>query len=55
MAKVEIINPNWLSVDSAIIFFRSVSVLAATLDISIVAEPRSKSRVSIWGYCEYVG
>jgi hypothetical protein len=51
MASVVIIKPSWLSVDRAMIFLRSVSVLAASLDISIVAEPRSRRAVIIlmWG------
>lgn len=40
------IRPSWLRVDSAIIFFRSDSVLAAVLDINIVEEPTNSRKTS---------
>lgn len=38
MAKVEIITPNWLRVDRAIIFFKSHSTIALAPAINIVIE-----------------
>jgi hypothetical protein len=40
MAKVEIITPSWLRVDSAMIFLRSHSTMAAIPAINMVIEAR---------------
>ena len=42
---VAIITPSWLSVDKAMIFFKSVSLRAAVLAKNIVREPVRRSRV----------
>lgn len=51
-ATVAVINPSWLSVERAIIFFRSISTLAAVLDMSIVVVPTRRRKAITRGQWE---
>lgn len=54
-AMVEIITPSWLRVDSAIIFFRSHSTIAAIPAINIVQDAIISRKGENRGIAERIG